>query len=142
MGEVYTDITIENAVDVIFTEYNINPEQGIRRMDINVLVDTGASTLFINETMREHLGLKITGEKMVRLANDVQAKVLSTEPVIIHWKDRESVCRPWFFSGNCEALLGAIPLEDMDLIVDPNRGEVIGAHGNENIGKAVGVRQI
>jgi hypothetical protein len=30
-------------------------------------------------------------------------------------------------------VLGAIPLEDMDLIVDPKRQELIGAHGDEVI---------
>jgi hypothetical protein len=28
-------------------------------------------------------------------------------------------------------LLGAIPLEDMDLIVNPAKGELVGAHGDE-----------
>jgi len=31
-------------------------------------------------------------------------------------------------------LLGAIPLEDMDLIVDPAKQELIGAHGDEEVG--------
>jgi hypothetical protein len=30
-----------------------------------------------------------------------------------------------------EVLLGALPLEDMDLIVDPARQEITGAHGDE-----------
>jgi hypothetical protein len=33
--------------------------------------------------------------------------------------------------GAGEVLLGAIPLEDMDLIVDPARRELTGAHGDE-----------
>jgi hypothetical protein len=33
--------------------------------------------------------------------------------------------------GAEEVLLGAIPLEDMDLIVNPARQELTGAHGDE-----------
>jgi hypothetical protein len=34
-------------------------------------------------------------------------------------------------AGSDQVLLGAIPLEDMDLIVDPKRQQLVGAHGNE-----------
>jgi hypothetical protein len=36
-------------------------------------------------------------------------------------------------SGDGKILLGAIPLEDMDLMVDPVRQELTGAHGDEPI---------
>jgi hypothetical protein len=32
-----------------------------------------------------------------------------------------------------EALLGVIPLEDMDLIVDPVKQELVGRHGDKEI---------
>ena len=34
-------------------------------------------------------------------------------------------------SGGGEILLGALPLEDMDLIVDPTNQKLTGAHGDE-----------
>ena len=51
--------------------------------------------------------------------------------VEIHWKDRTMACQPLVVSGNGEILLGAIPLEDMDLMVDPVRQILTGAHGDE-----------
>jgi hypothetical protein len=36
--------------------------------------------------------------------------------------------------GDGDILLGAIPLENMDLIVDPARQMLTGAHGDEPIG--------
>ncbi|MDR0315451.1 MAG: hypothetical protein LBH97_00960 [Treponema sp.] len=44
------------------------------------------------------------------------------------------VCEPWVVSGNGKILLGAIPLENMDLIVDPARQVLTGAHGDEEVG--------
>jgi hypothetical protein len=35
-----------------------------------------------------------------------------------------------------KGLRGAIPLEDMDLIIDPKRQELIGAHGDEVVTRA------
>jgi hypothetical protein len=40
-------------------------------------------------------------------------------------------CRPWVVPGAKEVLLGAIPLEDMDLMVDPVRQQLVGVHGDE-----------
>jgi hypothetical protein len=44
------------------------------------------------------------------------------------------ICRPWVIPGAEKALLGLIPLEAMDLIIDPKQQIVTGAHGNEQIG--------
>jgi hypothetical protein len=54
-----------------------------------------------------------------------------TEPVKIMWKNRDAVCRAMVLSDSDEILLGVIPLEDMDLIVDPAKRELTGAHGDE-----------
>jgi len=48
-------------------------------------------------------------------------------------------CQPWVADSG-QPLLGAIPLEDMDLIVDPAALQVVGAHGDEEVGMLVGVR--
>jgi hypothetical protein len=42
-------------------------------------------------------------------------------------------CQPWVV-GSGRILLGAIPLENMDLIVDPAGQALVGAHGEEEIG--------
>jgi hypothetical protein len=43
-------------------------------------------------------------------------------------------CEPWVVPGADHILLGAIPLEDMDLIVDPKNLKLIGAHGDKELG--------
>ncbi|MDR3338118.1 MAG: hypothetical protein LBT16_13040, partial [Treponema sp.] len=53
------------------------------------------------------------------------------EPVEIHWEDRETTCPAIILPGADNILLGAIPLEDMDLIIDPKRPQLTGAHGSE-----------
>jgi hypothetical protein len=55
------------------------------------------------------------------------------EAVEVHRKNRSMTCQPWVVDSG-RILLGAIPLENMDLIVDPAGQELVGAHGDEEIG--------
>jgi hypothetical protein len=56
-----------------------------------------------------------------------------TEPVEIQWNDRYSACQALVLPGVKHVLLGAILLEDMDLVVHPKSHELVGAHGDEVI---------
>jgi hypothetical protein len=134
MGMVKTEITLKNVFDVQTCQLGSIKDQEIRQATITALVDTGAMTLVINENLRQQLGLGIRGTKEARMANNVKETVQIADPVEVHWKNRSMVCRPWVISGNGRILLGAIPLEDMDLMVDPTKQELVGAHGDEQIG--------
>ncbi|MDR2701154.1 MAG: retropepsin-like domain-containing protein [Spirochaetaceae bacterium] len=134
MVQVFTDITLKNAGDVILAEHGYKQEQEIRRTTVNILVDTGAGTLVITEAMQRELGLKARAEKPVRMANNASVNVKEADPAEVHWKNRSMVCRPWVIPGAQKALLGLISLEDMDLMADPNGQTVVGAHDGEQIG--------
>jgi len=133
MGLVHAEITLKNAGDVTNVRRGIIKEPEIRQTIVKVVVDTGAMTMVINEQLRQQLGLGIVGAKQATLANNVKETVQIAEPVEIHWKNRSMTCQPWVVSSG-RVLLGAIPLENMDLIVDPAREELVGAHGDEEIG--------
>jgi len=134
MGQVFTEITLKNAGDITLTEHGYKQEQDIRQTTVNILVDTGAGTLVITEALQQELGLKTRREKTVHTANNASVSVQEADPVEVHWKNRSMICRPWVVPGAQQALLGLIPLEDMDLMVDPNGQEVVGAHGREAVG--------
>jgi hypothetical protein len=141
MGTVYDTITLKNAGDVIMKDRGLIKESEIRETTIQVVADTGADTLVINENVRAALGLRITGPAEAWLADGENHGCQITEPVDVHWKDRAMTCRPWLIADAPEVLLGAIPLEDMDLIVDPVDRQVVGKHGDKRLGRAVGVRR-
>ena len=56
-------------------------------------------------------------------------------PLEVIWKNRRVVCDALVLPGADDIFLGAIPLEAMDLIVSPNKQEVVGAHGDQIIHK-------
>ena len=133
MGLVHAEITLKNSNDVGNCRRNIIKEPEIRQTVVKAVVDTGAMTLVISEQLRQQLGLGIVGAKVATLANNVKETVKIAEPVEVHWKNRTMTCEPWVV-GAGRVLLGAIPLENMDLIVDPAGQELVGAHGEEEVG--------
>jgi clan AA aspartic protease len=135
MGFVYADITLRNAGDITIARREIEKESIIREIAVRALVDTGAGTLVINESIRQQLGLKIDEGNVhyAELADGSTVIYSRTEPVQIQWKNRKATFHAAVVPSAREVLLGAIPLEDMDLIVHPSKLELVGAHGDEII---------
>jgi len=130
MGYVYADITIKNGQDVLSHISGAMQEPDIRQTTVQAMVDTGAGTLIMNDALRQELGLMVMGEKYATLANRAVKMCKYTEPVQINWGNRSSMISAVIMEGADEVLLGAIPLEEMDLVVDPARQTLIGAHGD------------
>jgi clan AA aspartic protease len=131
MGLVYSEIVLKNALDVGKAREGSIPEKEVRAVTVNALVDTGAGTLVINEETRQKLGLTIESLRRATLADGASEVYNVTEPVKICWENRDTACRALVIPGANKILLGAIPLEDMDLIIDPQRQKLTGAHGDE-----------
>jgi clan AA aspartic protease len=133
MGTVYEKIILKNAGDVMNVRRGYIKEPEVRETTVRAVVDTGAINLVINEDVRQELGLTIMSTGEATLANDQKVVCQLTEPVAIHWKNRVTSCQALVVPGNREVLLGAIPLEGMDLMVNPVGQELIGAHGDEPV---------
>ena len=131
MGLVKTEITLRNAGDMIMAKEGLIDKQDIRELTAEALVDTGAWTIAINEEVRETLGLETVGTRYGTLADGSQSSYNLAGPLDVTWKDRRMVCDAMVLPGAKHILLGAIPMEAMDLIVCPNKEEVVGAHGDE-----------
>ena len=130
MGNVYAEITVKNAGDLALSQKGQIAEQDVRTVTLTATVDTGARTLVINEDIFNQLGLTVLETRNINVAGGGKVLCKVTDPVHIYWKNR-------FASVNAvvmpegKPLLGVIPLEFMDLIVDPIRQELVGANGDE-----------
>ena len=133
MGIVYTEITLKNAGDISKAEDGIIKEEAVRQVKVRAMVDTGASTLIINNELCQKLGLKIKKTWDVMLAGGAQASAKVTSPVEVCWQDRSTTCESIVLADEKDVLLGAIPLEGMDLMVHPTSREVVGVHGARKI---------
>jgi clan AA aspartic protease len=133
MGTVYAEITLRNAGDIDKAEGGFIKEKDIHQATVRAMVDTGAGTLVINEEVCQQLGLRIEGLRGATFANDMRQICKITAPVQVQWKNRIVSCNALVVPGSGEVLLGAIPLEGMDLMVNPVDQELVGAHGDEVI---------
>jgi hypothetical protein len=146
MGEVQTEITLVNIREQNIADGGYMPHDKVKRLTVNAVVDTGAWTLIINEKTRKALGLRIeepaeAGRKPIAFASEFAmqtpesggGKVPSgvTEPVRIYWKDRKTTCEAMVLPDEEDVLMGAYPLEGLDLMIHPKTQEVIGAHGDK-----------
>jgi len=130
MGNVFAEITISNCGDLTRARDGSISENEVRELTVTAIVDTGATALVINEEMCQKLGLAILETRSANLAGGVRMPCKITEPVQICWKDRSISCGAMVFPET-KVLLGVIPLEFMDLMVDPVRQELVGANGDQ-----------
>ena len=131
MGLVHAEITLKNVKDIIIAENKLIPNHRIRQVTVNALVDSGAWTMVINESTREELGLEEGRTAPGTLADGTEAEYKLAGPLEISWKDRSVICEALVIPNADENLLGAIPLEAMDLIINPRTEKVVGAHGDQ-----------
>ena len=94
-------------------------------MNVSMLVDTGSYMLAINESIQEQLQFPIVEKRKAQLAKGHIVECDVVAPVELRFKNRATTCRAMVLPGDAEPLLGAIPLEDMDVLIHPLRQELI-----------------
>lgn len=125
MGLVYADITLINGEDLILARRHIIGEDEVKQMTINMLVDSGAYMMAINETIQEQMQLPVLEKRKAQSANGHVEEYEVVGPIEVKFKNRRTICNAMVLSGDNEPLLGAIPMEDMDVLIHPQRQELI-----------------
>lgn len=125
MGLVYTDIELINAEDIALAKNHIIGDEEIKRITVSMLVDSGAYNLCINESIQEQLDLPFIEKRKAIMANGSIEEFDVVGPIQVRFKNRKTICYALVLAGNTEPLLGAIPMEDMDVLIHPQRQELI-----------------
>ena len=125
MGHVYANVTLLNTVDDILAQQGDIPTENVRKMEVKVMVDSGAVTLTINEEIAKELGLRVREQIKVVLADGSTRQCDYVGPVDIRFENRLSSGLALVLPGANEVLLGVIPLEEMDVIIDPLAQQLI-----------------
>ena len=133
MGLVYAEIELVSADDLALHRRGLLAEAEIRSVKVNALVDSGAYMLVINQHVKEQLRLAVLEERLARLADDTERRVEVAGPIEIRFKNRRTIANAIVFPGTAEVLLGSIPIEDLDVLIDPKRQTLIVNPENPNI---------
>jgi clan AA aspartic protease len=89
-------------------------------MTITALVDSGANMLIINRAIADQLDLMVHESTNVELADGTICKRNIAGHVMIRFKNRSAICSAVVIPSASEVLLGAVPMEAVDVIIDPS----------------------
>ena len=125
MGLTYAEIEIANAGEIYLAQKGYILPENVKKITVKALVDSGAYMLAINESIKRPLDLPKLEEQIAELADGSKLKLEIVGPVEVRFENRSTTCRAMVLSGDTEVLLGAIPLEDMDVLIDPRQQRLI-----------------
>jgi clan AA aspartic protease len=113
-----------------------NPRKpDLQPVEVEALADSGALHLCIPPHVQIQLGLEETAKKEVTLADARRQMVSYVGPVELQFKNRIGFAGALVMGD--EVLLGAIPMEDMDLIVVPRTRSLEVNPESPNIGTSI-----
>lgn len=120
MGHVFTEIKLSNP-----------SQPDLSAILVKALVDTGALMLCIPEHVAIQLKLETESEREVSVADGRKMNVPYVGPIRVSFGNR--FCFVGALVLGDEVLLGAVPMEDMDLVISPGRREVTVDPASPNI---------
>jgi len=134
-GRVVVPASIENLQDTYDAEKGVLPLDDVRFVEVSdALVDAGATLLSIPRRLVGQLGLKRRRTRTARTpAGTVSFGIY--EAVRLTVLGRDCIVETAEVPDECPVLIGQIPLEGLDFVVDPIGQRLIGnpEHGGEQM---------
>lgn len=124
MGLVYAPISLSNP-----------REPDLHALEVDALVDTGAVTLCIPEHISVQLKLSAIEEREVITADGSAHLVPYVGPIQVKFENRTCFTGSLVFGDT--VLIGAVPLEDMDLVIQPREQKLSVNPRSPNIPSAI-----
>lgn len=118
MGRVSIEVELTNAEDLVLAKKGVLPSDQVRRLRMAGIVDTGANYLVLPAEAAKQLGVPAAGKATVRYADNRKSSRTVVENVRVDLLGRHGNFKAIVEPKRTEILIGAIVLEDMDLLVD------------------------
>src|SRR6266576_751652 len=133
MGKVIVQIKLTNYNDVVVRDLGLGKRKP-RVLEVNALVDTGATRLYLKPSVIKKLGLRKT-DTVRSFTTNGEALRFKYSPVQLELMGRKENFDVIEVPESVPNLLGQVPLEVLDLVVDPKRQRLIGnpEHGGEQM---------
>lgn len=125
MGMVYATVKLINTDDLAMVRRHVMEDTDVRKMEVTMLVDSGAYMMSINERIKEALELPYIRTERVRMASGSVEEYEVVGPVDVRFANRQATCNCFVLPGDSEPLLGAIPMEELDVVIRPKDRELV-----------------
>src|SRR5688572_4295741 len=116
MGEIRVKAVLINAVDEELANTGKIPQDQVRRVEVDAVVDTGAVSSIIPIHVADRLGLHSRRRRIAQLADGRNEVVSMTGPVIFEILNRDTIEEAMILGD--EVLIGQTALEKLDLFAD------------------------
>ncbi|MEM1119767.1 MAG: clan AA aspartic protease [Bacteroidota bacterium] len=124
MGLIRANIELISGDDLALARKGVIKKEEVKKVKIKALVDSGAYMLVINENIKRQLDLEVLSKETALLADGSERELEIVGPIEVRFKTRRTTVDAMVVPNNAEVLLGAIPLEGMDVLIDPNKQEL------------------
>jgi len=139
MGLIHAEIDLINGNDKeLIRRGHMDPDE-MRKIRVLALVDSGALHMAINENIQEVLQLPVIGKEKTQLASGQVVQYDIVGPLEVRFGEYTAYCSAVVLPGEAEPLLGAIPMEAMNVIIHPSRQELV--HSSKPV-MMVGLRPV
>jgi predicted aspartyl protease len=135
VGRVTTRVRVENLEDLFQARRGELPRDQVRSVEImEALVDTGSTMFSLPTRYIQQLGLNKSRDRTVTTTNGIRTASIF-DAVRLTIMGRDCTVDVMEVPDNVPALVGQIPLEVLDLVVNPLAGTLTGnpAHGGEHV---------
>jgi len=119
MGLIYADVELINGIDIELAKRHVIGEDEVKRIHVNILVDTGSYMLAINENIKEQLQLSVVEKRKAQTATGHIVECDVVAPVELRFKNRRTSCNAIVLPGDAEPRLGKIPWSDLNMDIVP-----------------------
>jgi len=118
IGRVMVKAKLTNYDDVVRSQAGVIAPDQIRSLEIDALVNTGATMLVLPHDVAQQLGLSIVRKVRVTYADGRDEKCGIARGIIVEVQGREAEVEALVQAAGTQALIGQVPLEVMDWTVD------------------------
>ncbi|MHB1423221.1 MAG: aspartyl protease family protein [Gemmataceae bacterium] len=118
VGRVTIEIELTNAEDLVLVKYGALAPDKVRRLRMAGVVDTGANHLVLPTATAKQLGVPATSQVAIRYADHRRSSRSMVENVRVDLLGRHGNFKAILEPKRTDVLIGAIVLEDLDLVVD------------------------
>lgn len=135
MGKVLVRASMVNLQDLYDSNRGLMAVDQVRSVEVDdALVDTGATGLMVPKRLITQLGLQAFRTRQARTTGGL-VTLNVYDAVRLTVQGREFTCDVTEISDDCPVLIGQIPLEGLDFVVDPVGQRLIGNpdHGGEHM---------
>ena len=112
MGTIYARVKLSNPL-----------RADLAPVEIDALVDSGAINLCIPDIVKHELGFEVKRKRTAQMADGSLVDVGVVTPVDVQFENRFTTTTAMVLGD--EVLLGAIPMQDMDVMIDPRNERLI-----------------